>query len=422
VNLDWRRLKAVVLESDDWGLCAWSPDDQAFRVLADTPVFRSNVGARYGGSTLERAEDVREMVATLLEFRGGDGFPPVLQANTVVAAPDYVGLTPPGFEADPMPLVDFPATPSRWARPGLWGEISRAREAGVWWPELHGLHHLPERAWLTALRRGASDARRAHDQQSPVCQAVEGSGEYAAAEPIELRRRNLGLAVEKFTAVFGRPPGSFCPPDYQWDSALDEDAVRLGLSTFQGRSERADAPLPLLSRTIGRYRWPDLSGKRFSLPPRIAFEPSAGPREAARVGVEAVRRSVRAAWNLGQPAIVSTHRVNYVHLDAKRQANGLARLRDLLAVLVEDGAVFVTDAEVHGLLEHGWSERAIGARGALVRYYGVPRDPVRWPAPAGASGVSLREGKADDVDVRLDSGRVELRANVGEYLLEWAQP
>ena len=64
---------------------------------------------------------------------------------------------------------------------------------------------------------------------------------------------------------------------------------------------------------------------------------------------------------------------------------------------------------------------SIGARGALVRYYGVPRDPVRWPAPAGTSGVSLREGKADDADVRLNSGHVELRANVGEYLLEWAQ-
>jgi DNA-binding transcriptional ArsR family regulator len=35
VNLDWRRLKAVVLESDDWGLCAWVPDEKAFRALAD---------------------------------------------------------------------------------------------------------------------------------------------------------------------------------------------------------------------------------------------------------------------------------------------------------------------------------------------------------------------------------------------------
>ena len=62
MNLDWRRLKAVVLESDDWGLCAWSPDDQAVRVLADSPAYRSAPGRRYGASTLESADDVRLVV------------------------------------------------------------------------------------------------------------------------------------------------------------------------------------------------------------------------------------------------------------------------------------------------------------------------------------------------------------------------
>ena len=52
LNLDWRRLKAVVIESDDWGLCAWSPDEQAYRVLTDTPAFRSPPGRIYGRSTL----------------------------------------------------------------------------------------------------------------------------------------------------------------------------------------------------------------------------------------------------------------------------------------------------------------------------------------------------------------------------------
>ena len=36
MNLDWRHLKAVVLESDDWGLCAWVPDEPAFAALAST--------------------------------------------------------------------------------------------------------------------------------------------------------------------------------------------------------------------------------------------------------------------------------------------------------------------------------------------------------------------------------------------------
>ena len=123
MNSIWRRLKAVVLESDDWGLCAWSPDDQAHRVLTDTPAFRSPAGRAYGRSTLESAADVKRLVQALLEFRGGDGFPPVWQANTVMAAPDYARLEPPLFQVAAMPVITLPELPSRWQRPGLWDEV-----------------------------------------------------------------------------------------------------------------------------------------------------------------------------------------------------------------------------------------------------------------------------------------------------------
>ena len=273
MNLDWKRMKAVVLESDDWGLCAWAPDLQAYRVLSDMPVFRSPAGRRYGGSTLERAADVRRIAGVLLEFRGGDGIAPILQANTVMAAPDYARIEPPAFAFDELPLIGLPLAPSRWARPGLWGEIVAAREAGVWWPELHGLHHLPESAWLKALRTGVLDARRAFEHQSPVCDAVVNSGEYDASEPLELRIRNLERAVQRFEQVIGRAPESFCPPNYRSDARIESEAERLGVRTIQGRPERPGGGWVRVRHYLERYRFPDILGERFYLPPRIAFEP-----------------------------------------------------------------------------------------------------------------------------------------------------
>ena len=90
MTVDWRRLKAVVIESDDWGLCAWSPDDAAARALAGTPVWSTPAGTRYGRSTLESAADVRSLVVVLAGVRGADGEPPVLQANTVMAADAHI--------------------------------------------------------------------------------------------------------------------------------------------------------------------------------------------------------------------------------------------------------------------------------------------------------------------------------------------
>jgi len=418
VNLDWARLRAVVIESDDWGLCAWVPDAQARRVLSDLPAFRTAAGRRYGGSTLESADDVRRLGEALGEFRGGDGFQPVWQANTILAAPDYAAMRAKEFALDAMPLIALPETPSRWQRPGMWAEVGELREAGLWWPELHGLHHLPETAWMAALRRGADDARRAFEHQTPVCAAVTRGSEYDASEPAAGRKRRLAQAVERFTALVDRGPTSLCPPDYLWNNSLETQAESLGIRVIQGKSEQQGASLARARRWWHGQKWPRFRGQRLYMPPRIAFEPGAGD---PRVGVAAAHRAARSAWRRRQPAVISTHRVNYAHLDADHSEAGRAALRDLLRLLAQDSAVFLTDAEAWQLVTRGWSVREIGVRGALLRFHGVPREPVRFAAPAGVTGAAFQEGRGDGGEVRVAAGTVEARVNVGEYLIEWSR-
>ena len=428
MNLDWRRLKAVVLESDDWGLCAWVPDEQAYRVLADTPAWRGATGRVYGRSTLEHAADVARLAATLLEFRGGDGRPPVWQANTVMATPDFERLRPPLFEGEALPLVHYPEFPSRWQRPGLGAAVREATEAGVWWPELHGLVHLPRAAWLHALRRGISDARRAHEQQCLVCEAVEAAAEFDSSEPAALRSESLALAVERFRACFGRAPSSLIAPDYRWDARMEDDAESLGLTCIQGAAEQAGHPFPRLRRLLHRYRWPDARGRRFYLPPRTAFEPRGQHARGVRLGAAAAHRAARRAWGRGQPAIVSSHRLNYAHLDSAWTEAGRAALRDLLALLAADGAVFLTDAEVRALHDRAWSVRPVGEGAALLRYHGAPGARVRFPAPAGAERVTLAEtpetpatSPARPPRVTLEAGEVTAEVEPGAYLLRWGR-
>lgn len=425
MNLDWHRLKSVVIESDDWGLCAWVPDDQAHRVLAGQPAFRSEPGQRYGRSTLEHARDVEALAALLLEFRGGDGMPPVLQANTIVAAPDFQRLVPPRFDVAELPLCGLDALPGRWERPGLLEAVRHACEQSVWWPELHGLHHLPVGAWLSALRRGLHDARAAHEQMSPICVAVEGSGEYDGAEPRERRARDLREAVTRFEGLFGRRPTSFCPPDYRFDDWLEAEAEVLGLTTLQGKPEQGGGRLTALRRRFLKMRFPHTSGARFYMPPRIAFEPRGEAGPASRLGAEAAHRAAREAWKRGQPAILSTHRMNYAHLDESWSQAGREALRDLLARLVADGAVFLTDAEVRSLSEKGWSLRSLGRRGALLRHYGVPREPLRFAAPALARSAVLHapgHGQtATDGEVGIADGTAEARVQNGEHVIQWVE-
>ncbi|MEY4374740.1 MAG: hypothetical protein RL760_907, partial [Candidatus Eisenbacteria bacterium] len=140
-----------------------------------------------------------------------------------------------------------------------------------------------------------------------------------------------------------------------------------------------------------------------------------GPR-----GLAAAIHKVHEAWQHGQPAIVSTHRMNYAHLDEPWAERSRTALRELLTRLCADGAVFLTDHEVRQLVEHNHSWRPLAGRGVLLRHYGVPRDELRHPVPEGVTGALLRGGQGDaKAEVTVADGEVRARVNVGEYVLEW---
>ncbi len=419
MNLDWHRLRAVVLQSDDWGLCAWAADDRAHRALADLPAFRSVPGRRYGRSTLESAADVRALADVLADVQGGDALPSVLQANTIVANPDASRLVPPEFAAESLPLIAHPLQPARWERPGLWDAVREAGQRGVWWGELHGLHHLPATAWLAALRRGEDDARRAFEHASPICAAVESSGEYDAREPRSVRAEDLRVAIQHFEALFGRRPTSFCPPDYRFDEWFEDEAASQGLTTLQGHAEREGRSFPRLRRWLAHWRFPQLAGDRFRLPPRIAFEPRGVATADGAVGISVALSRSRDAWTRGQPAILSTHRLNYAHLDPAWSEAGRKALGSLLRGLALEGARFLTDMEVRQLVERGWSLRSSGPE-AVLRHHGEPHAPLRFALPAGATGVRFAAAPADaSAMLQCVDGTAEARVSVGDYRIRW---
>src|SRR5262249_31387305 len=141
-----------------------------------------------------------------------------------------------------------------------------------------------------------------------------------------------------------------------------------------------------------------------------------------RGGVAAGHRGARDAWSQGRPAVVSTHRMNYAHLDAEHSRNSRQALHELLHRLCAENAVFLVDHEVRQLAERHWSVRDLGGRGVLLRHYAVPRGTLRFAGPWGVTGVRLR-GPHDDprAELAVQDGHVEVRVNLGEYVLEWTR-
>jgi hypothetical protein len=183
------------------------------------------------------------------------------------------------------------------------------------------------------------------------------------------------------------------------------------------RASRLPAPL---RRRLRRPSFPRLEGGRFLLPERIAFEPAGEAAAPGPRGLDAALRKARDAWRDGRPAVVSTHRMNYAHLDEPWRRAGRTALAALLERLCAEGALFLTDHEVRQLAERGWSVRALGSRGALLRNYGEPAEPLRFEAPEGVAGARLAGPAAAD-GVHVAGGRAEARVPPGETVLEWTR-
>ena len=299
----------------------------------------------------------------------------------------------------PEETVGWPVHPSGtssgpYARPGLAEAVDGAITDGTWWPELHGLTHYDLFAYAAARRRGDATERRARDYG---CFAYDGflrETELASDDP--RRARNVAsMAVALFERRFGRRPHSMIAPDYRWGPE-DEDAwSELGIDVVQAKREQIDARLRPSSRWGRLSKWwertRDLHRGRFVYLDRPArLEPYGDPDPACEQGALEAAAAVRAAWQRGEPGILSVHRVQFSSFDSQVAQVGRDQLRRCLRELQRDGSVqFLVDLEVAQLLRRGWSRIERGGTTVVRNHSG---GNIRLRVPEGGSLRSLGPG------------------------------
>ncbi len=399
--VDWSRAHAVVFESDDWGLCGFVPRADALQGLATDSLRAGRVPPVYWGSTLEDSAAVAALAGILAGHRGADGLPPVWQPNYILAA---LAFDPDGpADAAPWRRHDLPDLPAAYARPGLWRAVAAARAEGVWRPELHGaLHYDPERR-REAVAASPPAAAAAARGVLPF-PGVGRAWELGPWRPTKALATELDRSLRGFARLFGRPPTSIMAPDYVWDGRCEDLWQDRGLDVIQGKREQRN-PAWLGRGAIGRLlKVADRGWSRRRHPGRIYLERNCRlePVQAADPGSTAAAclGEVRRAWRAGEPAVVESHRVNYVHTDPAVPAAGRRALQGLLAGLEAPGPaapLYLTDAEVASLARRGTSAVFRGERLVLrnltrsLRLVPVPGgapDAARLvPLPAGATVV-----------------------------------
>ncbi len=315
----------VVLESDDWGLegnptaAAATRLDEALRALLPSSTGR---GLNWFCYCRETPQDLRELYAVIGSHRERRGRHPVFTANVVLSRPDWHAMEARGFTRPAYVRYDRSpdAGDARLVR--VWRE---GVTDGVFAPQIHGLSHVNLALRLHDARRGEdplfqlASGLRSQVSGPAVYQGRMGwynkpyldlsSGGELPAEEIQSL---VTEAAEAFEGIFGRTSQSTIAPAYGWGENTERAWRTAGIRYIQGgnrqvlSSDRWEEDRRLANHPLGAL---STSGQVY-LVRNCDFEPYLGAE--IRSAVQACLTQVARAFDLGLPATISTHSVNYV--------------------------------------------------------------------------------------------------------------
>ena len=291
---------------------------------------------------LESRSDFELLMELLSAYSGSDGRPAKMTLNTVMGNPDFDAIRRDGFAN--FHHEHFFRTYDRIYGDSLEDLWNSAYDSDLAVPQFHAREHLNSRLWLRDLREDRPGLREAFDLEFFAVRNRTSSpkqSNYLAAYWCESQsevletRRILMQGLEMFEETFGFRSSTMVPCNYIFPLELEEGLTDRGVSLIQGQRGQAvpavekNGDLTVRRRHTGQF---SRSGQRYSVR-NVVFEPY---KDITRDWVGSALRSINLAFKFRRPAIIATHRINYVSgLDVGHRDNNLRLLRELLSAVIK---------------------------------------------------------------------------------------
>jgi hypothetical protein len=325
--------KLVIFESDDWGSIRM-PSPFALEAFSKNNFELNN--SLYKVDALETNKDIESLFEVLNTFKDKNGNPAVFTANTIVANPDFEKIKESNFET--YFFEPFTTTYERNDNCSrVFDLIKEGIGSNIFFPQFHGREHLNVNRWLKDLQESKARTRYSFELGS----TYSGAGDYSymeafdwdAKSEIETHKLIIEEGLLLFKDLFGFQSKSFIPPCYNLDSDLYSFIYSLGVEILQGIKVQLEP-----TGEFNKYRkLPHFfmerhkSGLKFNIR-NCFFEPSLN-RNAD--WVNSCLKNIEISFLLSKPAVVSTHRINYIgSIDKRNSEIGLNQLKALLKAII----------------------------------------------------------------------------------------
>jgi len=285
--------------------------------------------------SLASRDDLDVLFNTLFSFRDFNGNHPIITANCVVANPDFEKIRDDNFLKYHFEVITetFGRYPNHSDNFKLW---HTGLKSGLFFPQFHCREHLNVSMFMKALRNNDTDAHFGFRNSMPgsIRMSKTGNGNYFIeatnynSEEDKSEKLNIYIeGLEIFEKLFGYKSISVIPPNYIWSNDFYEPIARKGVRIMQG-SRKYKEPVPGHKPIFSRRILGDINDNdQISLIRNCTFEPSLISESDV---VDSCLADISLAFRMGKPAIISSHRINYVGFIDQRNRDNTIKMLDLV--------------------------------------------------------------------------------------------
>lgn len=342
-TLGWKtKRKIVVIESDDWGSIRMA-SKEAFLSL-QSKGYPVELCPYNKFDALESEDDLSLLFEILNSVKDKNGNPAKLTANSVVANPDFSKIAQSGYKQ--YHFEAFTETYKRYPNHTNSFELFKhGIVAGVVMPQFHGREHLNVSRWMRSLQQGNLASLDAFNQNMFSVHQPYNPGnknEYMDAldwDSSEDRYKSEDIVIEGlrlFEQIWGFKSKSFIANCYIWHRSLEKTLDQEGVNFIQGMVIQSE---PIAEPGTYRYtRMYHFQGQKNSYGQRYFirnafFEPSQSPHFD---WVSDCLNRIEIAFKWHKPAIISSHRVNFMGLiDPLNRDKNLVLFKTLLREILK---------------------------------------------------------------------------------------
>lgn len=318
----------VVFESDDWGAIRMPSKEVYEKLLSEG--YRVDLNKYEKNDSLATGKDLTELFNILSKYTDINGNHPMITANCAVANPDFEKIK--GSDFQNYYYEPFTETLKRYQGCENSFELwQQGMKEGLFKPQFHAREHLNVSNWIHSLQND-EDTKHVFDygimglfpkgkeNVGNKFQVALGDTEF----PIQSQNEIIKEGLDLFEKIFNYKSKTFIAPCYTWNPGIEKTLYDNGVIGIQGLVYQKVPCGNSIRHWMGSK---NAYGQIYTIR-NAFFEPTLSPNID---NVEDCLYRIECAFRWNKPAIISSHRINYIGaINEHNRDNNLKQLDGLL--------------------------------------------------------------------------------------------